>query len=168
MKRWTVDELAAAAATKLHGRSFENGRRMFQAAGCYRCHRFAGRGGIVGPDLSAAGRRFSTVELLESIVEPSKVISDQYVATVFILDSGKQVTGRVVNLAGDRMMVAENLLTPGRLTTVYRNEVEEMFHSDVSLMPQGLLDHLTLDEILDLLAFIRSGGDPQAPEFRDP
>ncbi len=168
VKRWTVDELAAAAATKLHGRSFENGRRMFQAAGCYRCHRFAGRGGIVGPDLSAAGRRFSTVELLESIVEPSKVISDQYVATVFILDSGKQVTGRVVNLAGDRMMVAENLLTPGRLTTVYRNEVEEMFHSDVSLMPQGLLDHLTLDEILDLLAFIRSGGDPQAPEFRDP
>ena len=165
VKEYTVDELVELAEANLAGRDFENGRRMFQATGCYKCHRFAGRGGIVGPDLSALGRRFNIRNMLESIVEPSKEISDQYVATNFVLDTGQQVVGRVVNLFGDSIMVSENLLAPDAMTRVVRDEIEESFPSKVSLMPTGLLNNLTEDEILDLLAYLKSGGNPESPEF---
>ena len=167
---WKVDDLIADAQSQLHGRSFENGRRMFRATGCYKCHRFAGRGGIAGPDLSAVGRRFNTRNMLESIIEPSKEVSDQYIATIFLMDTGKQVVGRVVNLVGEILMVCENLLAPGALqpgalTLVSRAEVVESFASQVSMMPKGLLNNLAKDEILDLLAYLKAGGNPDAPEF---
>ena len=112
---------------------------------------------MVGPDLTAAGRRFNTQNLLESLVEPSKVISDQYQATLFVLDDGQQVAGRVVNLNGDNYLVQSDMLNPGSLTAVNRQHVEEMAASAVSMMPEGLLDTFSQEEILDMLAYIRSG-----------
>ncbi|MCA9084397.1 MAG: c-type cytochrome [Planctomycetaceae bacterium] len=161
VKEWTVADLVGDVQAGLGGRDLTSGRRMFTMAGCYKCHRFAGKGGIVGPDITGVGRRFNAQNLLESIIEPSKVISDQYESTVFVTDSGKQIIGRVVNLNGDRLMVSENMLDPGRLTTVQRDEIEEMFTSKVSMMPAGLLNNLTKDEILDLIAWLQSGGNPQ-------
>jgi putative heme-binding domain-containing protein len=139
---------------------------MFSQAACFKCHRFAGQGGIVGPDLTGAGRRFNDLNLLEALVEPSKVVSDQYEATTFILESGKAVTGRIVNLAGDNYLVSENMLDPGKLTPVSVNEIEESLPSKVSMMPNGLLDTLTQEEILDLVAYLRAGGDPQHQVFK--
>ena len=166
VKQWTIDELLPQVQTKLTGRDFERGRRMFSQAACFKCHRFAGQGGIVGPDLTGAGRRFNDLNLLESLVEPSKVVSDQYEATTFILDSGKVVTGRIVNLNGDTYMVSENMLDPGNLTSVNVNEIDETLPSKVSMMPKGLLDTLTQEEILDLVAYLRAGGDPQHEVFK--
>lgn len=166
VRKWTVAELLPVVQTKLHHRDYERGRRMFSQAACFKCHRFAGLGGIVGPDLTGAGRRFNDLNLLEALVEPSKVISDQYEATTFILDSGRVVTGRIVNLNGDRYLVSENMLDPGNLTSVNVSEIEETLPSKVSMMPAGLLDTLTQEEILDLIAYLRSGGDPQHPVFR--
>jgi putative heme-binding domain-containing protein len=166
VKQWTVNELLPHVQTKLSGRDFERGRRMFSQAACFKCHRFAGQGGIVGPDLTGAGRRFNDLNLLEALVEPSKVVSDQYEATTFILESGKAVTGRIVNLAGDNYLVSENMLDPGKLTPVSVNEIEESLPSKVSMMPNGLLDTLTQEEILDLVAYLRAGGDPQHQVFK--
>lgn len=157
VKKWTVQELLSDVESGLEGRDLKNGSQMFTLAGCYKCHRFGGRGGIVGPDLTAVGRRFNSQALLESLLEPSKVVSDQYEATVFVTEDGKQIVGRVVNLNGDRIMVSENMLDPGRLTTVRTSEIEETFTSKTSMMPAGLLDNLTRDEVLDLLAYLKSG-----------
>jgi len=168
VKQWTIDELLPQVQTKLSGRDFERGRRMFSQAACFKCHRFAGQGGIVGPDLTGAGRRFNDLNLLEALVEPSKVVSDQYEATTFILESGKAVTGRIVNLAGDNYLVSENMLDPGKLTPVNVNEIEESVPSKVSMMPKGLLDTLTQEEILDLVAYLRAGGDPLHEVFKAP
>ena len=165
VQEWTVNDLIADVQTQLHGRSFENGRRMFQATGCFQCHRFAGRGGIVGPDLSALGRRFNMKDMLESIIEPSKEVSDQYVSTVFLMDTGRQVIGRVINLLNENVMVCENLLAPGVMTVVSRDEVDDSFASSVSMMPKGLLNNLEKNDVLDLLAYLKSGGDPNAGEF---
>lgn len=166
VKAWTVEDLLGDVEAGLTGRNFDNGRRMFTATACFKCHRFAGDGGIVGPELTAVGRRYNARTLLESLIEPSKVISDQYEANVFVLNSGKQVIGRVVNLNAERLMVSENMLDPGKLTSVDRQEIEETFVSKTSMMPTGLLNNLTRDEILDLVAYLQSGGDPDAAVFQ--
>jgi putative heme-binding domain-containing protein len=168
VKEWTVDDFLADVEAGLHGRSFDNGRKMFQVTACYKCHRFAGDGGIVGPELTAVSRRYNARTLLESILEPSKVISDQYEASVFVLDSGRTVAGRVVNLNSDRIMVSENMLEPGNLTTIARDEIEDTMVSKISMMPAGLVNTLTKEEVLDLVAYLQSGGDPDSPVFALP
>lgn len=165
-REWTVDDLIADVEAGLSGRSFDNGRRMFQVTACFKCHRFAGDGGIVGPELTSVARRFNARSLLESIIEPSKVVSDQYEATMFVLESGQQVIGRVVNLNNDTIMVSENMLEPGKLTVIRRDEIEETLVSRTSMMPSGLLNTLNKDEVLDLIAYLQSGGDPDSAVFR--
>jgi putative heme-binding domain-containing protein len=166
VKKWTVSELLADVKKTKSGRNFEQGRAMFSQAACFKCHRFDRQGGLVGPDLSAVGKRYNDLNLLESLLEPSKVISDQYEATTFILDSGKAITGRVVNLVNDQYLVSENMLDPGKLTGVKTGTIEEKIASKVSMMPAGLLDTLTKEEILDLVAYLRSGGDPEHALFK--
>ena len=165
VREWKVDDLLADVEAGLTGRSFDNGRRMFQVTACFKCHRFAGDGGFVGPELTAVARRYNARTLLEGIIEPSKVISDQYESNIFVLDSGKQVVGRVVNLNNDKIMVCENMLEPGNLTNVSRDEIEETLVSKASMMPSGLINTLNKDELLDLVAYLQSGGDPDSPVF---
>ena len=160
VRKWTTDSLLGALAQPLSGRNFRKGQELFAAASCFKCHRFRGQGGIVGPDLTAAGRRFNNKDLLDSMTVPSRTISDQYQASMFVLDNGKTVIGRVANLSGENIMVMTNMLEPGKFTPVRRDTIEEVIPSKTSLMPDGLLNTLTRDEILDLVAYIRSGGDP--------
>ncbi len=165
VQEWKVDDLIAEVEAGARGLNFANGQKMFTITGCFKCPRFAGNGGIVGPDLTAVGRRFNARNMLESILEPSKVVSDQYEATVFLTDNGKQIVGRVVNLNQDRLMVSEDMLNPGQLTTIMRGEIEEMFTSKTSMMPNGLLNNLSKEEVLDLIAYLKSGGDPDSDAF---
>jgi putative heme-binding domain-containing protein len=168
VKKWTMEELLPLVETKLKDRDFDHGRAMFAAANCFACHRFAGEGGSFGPDLSGLAGRFSTRDLLESVVEPSKVISDQYQAVVIRTTDGRTVTGRIINLQGDGMTVNTDMLNPGRggSVTVRRGEVEAMQPSQTSMMPQALLDTLNEQEALDLLAFLLSRGDRSSPMFK--
>ncbi len=166
VRDWKVDDLLKDVEAGLVGRSFENGRKMFVATACFKCHRFAGDGGIVGPELTAVGRRYNARTMLESLIEPSRVVSDQYEARVFVLKNGTQVTGRVVNLNGNSLLVSENMLDPGKLTAVDRDEIDQSSVSRTSLMPAGLLNTLSKDEVLDLVAYLQSGGDPDAAAFK--
>ena len=165
VQEWKVDELLADVEAGLIGRNFDNGRKMFQVTACFKCHRFAGDGGFVGPELTAVARRYNARTLLEGIIEPSKVISDQYESNIFVLANGKQVVGRVVNLNNDKIMVCENMLEPGNLTNVSRNEIEQTLVSKASMMPSGLVNTLNRDELLDLVAYLQSGGDRDSPVF---
>src|SRR5262249_255646 len=101
VKNWTVDELTPLVDKGLTRRDFAGGPKRFGEANCFACPRFGNGGGAQGPDLTAAAGRFSVRDLLESIVEPSKVISDQYAAVVIATSDGKTITGRIVNLHGD-------------------------------------------------------------------
>src|SRR5262249_58232131 len=126
--------------------------------GCAACDRVGGEGGGVGPDLTAVAGRFGVHDLLEAIVEPSKVISDQYAAVSIAMKDGQVVTGRVGNLHGDTLSVIEDMFDPGRATSVRRADIEEMKPSNVSVMPVGLLNSLSANEIQDLVAFLLAGG----------
>ncbi|MCA9207962.1 MAG: c-type cytochrome, partial [Planctomycetales bacterium] len=165
VQKWTVDELLPHVDDQLTGRNFERGREIFGAALCFKCHRFANDGGIIGPDLTGVGRRFNSRSIVESLIEPSRVISDQYQATQFLTDAGQTVVGRIVNLNGDNIMIITNMLDPSSQTQLKRGQIELMRPSPLSMMPEGLLDRFTKEEILDLIAYLRSGGDPNAPEF---
>ena len=129
---------------------------MFGVGSCYKCHRMSGQGGIVGPDLTAAGNRFTTRDLVETLVDPSKSISDQYEATIFAMKDGRTVTGRVVNLAGKQYSVQPDMINPDGIVKIKVADIEESKASSTSPMPNGLLDTMTRDDILDLIAWMRS------------
>ena len=164
--QWQLDELSAATQTGLKQRNFENGRKMFAATGCFSCHRFANSGGMTGPDLSAAGRRYSPHDLLDQIINPSKVINDQFAAVTVELDDGKVYSGVIVNLSGDSMQLNTDLTDPNLRVAIDRKKVESIEISKTSPMPVGLLNLLTKDEVLDLLAYVLSGGDPMHELFQ--
>jgi len=166
VKAWTVDDLAAAVEKGLSDRDYERGRTLFSAVGCFSCHRYANEGGAVGPDLTGIGGRFSPRDLLESIVQPSKEISDQYGAVVIATDDGRVITGRIVNLNGDTFLVLTDMLNPNALVGVNQTQIEAMKPSPVSMMPEGLLNTLKEDEIEDLLAYLLSRGRRDDRMFR--
>lgn len=162
---WKLEELSAAAQTGLKHRNFENGRKMFAATGCFNCHRFANSGGMTGPDLSAAGRRYSPHDLLDQVINPSKVINDQFAAVTVVLEDGKVYSGVVVNLSGDSMQLNTDLTDPNLRVGIDRKTIESIEISKTSPMPAGLLNLLTKDEVLDLLAYVLSGGDARHELF---
>lgn len=167
IREWTLDELSAAARTDLKQRDFENGQRMFAATGCYACHRFGDQGGMTGPDLTSAGRRYSPHDLLDQVINPSKVINEQFSSVKVITENGLVHTGVVVNLNGDSMTLNTDLTNPNQRVRIDRKQIEEMMVSDVSAMPTGLFNRMTKDEILDLIAFLISGGDSKHEFFQD-
>ena len=158
VKKWQVDELLQQVDKATATANLKRGRAVFTQALCYKCHRFRGQGGITGPDLTGVAGRFNNRNLLESLLEPNKVVSDQYATSTFVLADGRTVSGRVVNLSGNRIMVMTDMLNPGRPASVNRDQVDEVLPSTTSLMPTGLLDTFTAAEVLDLIAYLRSGG----------
>jgi putative heme-binding domain-containing protein len=166
VKEYKFEELLALTQNGLTGRDFDRGRQMFGAANCFACHRFDNAGGAVGPDLSGLAGRFGVRDILESIVDPSKVISDQYAAVTIVTADGRTITGRIINLAGDSMMINTNMLDPNAIEGVDRKQIEEQTISKLSMMPTGLLNTLKEDEILDLMAYLLSRGDRNSPMFQ--
>jgi len=166
VKNWKVDDLAPVLTKGLRGRNYQRGRDLFGAVGCYTCHRFDTEGGAVGPDLTGVGGRFSPRDLLESILEPSKEVSDQYAPAIITRKDGETVIGRIANLSEEVLMVATDMTDPGNFTNIKRSDIRTVEPSKVSPMPEGLLDTLKEDEILDLTAFLLSRGNRSDRMFR--
>ena len=163
--KWTLDELSSSARDGLKNRDFTNGRTMFAAAGCFACHRFQNQGGMTGPDLTAAGRRYSAHDLIDQVINPSKVINEQFAAITVVTTDGLVHTGIVVNLNGDSMTLNTDLTDPNKRVNINRNKVDELIVSKTSPMPAGLFNRMTKDEVLNLLAYVLSGGDAQHEYF---
>jgi len=166
VKAWTLDELSKSLGVGLEGnRNFANGRNAFGAATCFACHRFNQEGGTIGPDLTSVAGKYSPRDLLEHILDPNKEISDQYGSTVFTLKNGSTVSGRIANMKETTMMVCTNMMDPNNFTNVDTRQVVKTEENKVSMMPPGLLYMLKEDDILDLLAYLLSKGNPEDPLF---
>ena len=165
-KEYTLDELVALSATELKHRDFKNGETMYKAARCVVCHRFAGDGGSTGHDLTQAAGRFTFKDLAESIIDPSKVISDQYKTTVVETTGGKAYTGRVVDATNDSITLLIDPEDSTKLVTIKTGEIHEKHLSPVSLMPKDLLKQLNQDEVMDLMAYLLSRGNAKDPLFK--
>ncbi|MBS0207594.1 MAG: c-type cytochrome [Planctomycetes bacterium] len=150
--RWTYQELL----TVIDGEALEVadaslGALVFEKAQCAKCHRYAGRGEGIGPDLSTVSQRFQKKEILRALLFPSEVISDQYAGKVVTTTAGKTYTG-IVGSAGTHTLVV--LQSNGQKVTVPKDDVEEMQLAKKSIMPDGLLDNLTQEEIANLVAYL--------------
>ncbi len=165
-RKWTTDEIVSLASNSLHGRDYQAGRRAFAAAKCISCHRFAGEGGATGPDLTNTAGRFSIRDVSESVVRPSRVISDQYRAMAIITDGGKSYVGRVISSDDKTITIMADPVDATKIVVIDRDEIESMQPSRVSLMPSETFDQLNEDEVLDLLAYLVSRGDPNSREFQ--
>lgn len=167
VKEYKLDDLLPIVEKGVaRSRNFERGRQMFAAANCASCHRFDSEGGISGPDLTQAAGRFSVKDLLVSILDPNKEISDQYAAVEIETEDGKKIIGRIVNHNGDGMTVNTDLLDPSATISVRRNNVASIRNHAQSMMPTGSLDTLQVDEILDLMAYLLSRGDRNHTMFK--
>ena len=140
-------------------RDYAQGARMYAGALCSACHRLGATGGGIGPDLTTVGTRFGRGELLEALDSPSDAISDQYAATLFELEDGTIITGRVVEEEGGVIALNQNPYDPNQRVEVQEAAVVRRAISPVSTMPSRLLNRLNGDEVLDLLAFLIAGGD---------
>jgi len=166
-RAWTLEDVLAAADAKLaRGRNFEHGKRTFAAARCVVCHRYGDDGGATGPDLTQAAGRFQLKDLVEAIVHPSRVVSDQYKASIVQTADGKVVTGRIVSESDAAITVVTDPEDATKFAEIPRANVEEITPSSESLMPRGLLDQLNESEVLDLLAYVLSRGNKNDGRFR--
>jgi putative heme-binding domain-containing protein len=164
VKEWTTGDLQPHLDEVSKGRNFSRGKQIFMDAKCIACHRYGDQGGAIGPDLTAVATRFKRLDLLEASTEPSKVLSEQYMNTVIATADGLVVTGRIVQETDDQVIVRPQPLEP-KTVSIQKSEIESRQHSKVSPMPSGLLNQFTKDEILDLLAYLESLGDPGHPNF---
>jgi putative heme-binding domain-containing protein len=159
VKQWNIDELAPVVERGMTKRDYDRGRRLFGEARCFACHHFDNQGGGLAPDLTMISRRYSVRDLLEKVLDPSMAIGDQYRSVLIATTDGVLVTGRIVNNQGDTITVMTDLLDPSGVVEVSVSKMESIARSKVSTMPKGLLDTFKEDEILDLMAFLLSGGD---------
>jgi putative heme-binding domain-containing protein len=165
-RAYTVKDAVAALPPKLSGRDFTRGQAMFTAVGCVICHKFNNEGGGIGPDLSGAGGRYSIRDLLENIIEPSLVISDQYGTEQIERTNGDPIIGRVVGEEDGELLVMANPFAPDEKIRVKTTAVKTRKPYPVSMMPPGLINSLNEDELQDLLAYLLSGGNKADPMFR--
>ncbi|WP_428307119.1 DUF7133 domain-containing protein [Lacipirellula sp.] len=149
--KWSYEELLTFLNSEQGKQGdAERGSRVFTQAQCASCHRVGTAGETMGPDLTAVARRFQRKEILESIVYPSHVISDQYAARI-VTAGGKSYSGLVSQQANGSVTV---LQSNGQKAELSGNEVDDIQPSDVSAMPTGLLNPLTLEQVADLFAYL--------------
>ena len=159
----TVDELDKG------GRSFARGKQIFNVAACISCHKFDNAGQDFGPDLlKLDSKEFKApADVLKHLLDPSLRIEDKYKSYKFDLLAGGSFTGMVLEKTptGDYKVI-ENPLAKAESRLIKKDDLDGAPKpSMVSIMPKGLLDKLTKDEILDLLAYVWARADPKHKYF---
>jgi putative heme-binding domain-containing protein len=165
VKNWQISDLMDDLDKVGKGRNFAQGQDAVYGSLCLMCHRMGDEGGSVGPDLTAVASRYSRQAILESILEPSKVISEQYANTDITLKDGTFVTGRIVSDTDDKVILRPSMLAPDT-TEIRKADIKSKEVSKVSPMMPSLISTLTKDEILDLLAYFESAGHADGAPFK--
>ncbi len=160
-QNWTMDDVTPWVKNGLGKRNFANGKAMYLATQCTMCHRFAGEGAAVGPDITSVGTKFSPRDLLESIIEPSKVISDQYQNHAIVTKAGLTFIGKLMGEENGQVMIATSPFDLSQLTSVNKDDITTTMPMKVSIMPPAVINRLNKEEILDLLAYLISAGNDQ-------
>src|SRR5262249_52623311 len=141
------------------------GKEVFAQALCARCHRFVTKGASVGPDLTFVAGRFSRQDILDSILNPSKAVAENYQAVTVLTTDGKVFSGRVVpggDFRSEKLRLVPDLLHPDQIIELDKKSIEEHRPSDQSPMPRGLLDTFTREEISDLMAYLTGKAETRA------
>jgi putative heme-binding domain-containing protein len=150
VRNWTRDEVRRLLADGSATTSAARGRAAWEAATCSACHRIAGEGGSSGPDLTTLGSRFGVEDLLDSLFEPSRTISDQYADTEIQTAEGDLHVGRVERTKDGALRLVE---PSGQVVEIDEASIVVKRPWKVSRMPAGLLDHLQAEEVRALVDY---------------
>ncbi|MCG8584623.1 MAG: c-type cytochrome, partial [Pirellulales bacterium] len=126
------------------------GAKIFARQQCSACHTGRSR---LGPDLAGVGGRFATRDLLLAIVEPDRDVSPTYQATMIETGAGKTYHGIIVYGSPDATLIQTSATETLRIAGP---EIVSIRKSPRSLMPAGLLDGATDDEVADLVAYLKT------------
>ncbi|MCA9129449.1 MAG: c-type cytochrome [Planctomycetales bacterium] len=158
IKSWTMDDLADQLESGLRGRSPAIGQRLFVEATCAQCHK-AGElaAGNVGPELNSVFEKLKGDKkaVLREILEPSHRIDDKYAVHLILTADGETVSGLVVNESKESVSILENPEAKAPVV-IARDNIDEMIRTPNSMMPKGLLDRYSQDEIFEIVAWLES------------
>ncbi|HEY0549197.1 MAG TPA: PVC-type heme-binding CxxCH protein [Verrucomicrobiae bacterium] len=146
-----IDEMLASVKSG----DIRRGQAIFNSpkAACSACHAIGYLGGKVGPDLTKIGQIRNERDLLEAIVYPSASFVRSYEPLVVAMKSGEEFSGVLHKDATDEIVLATGANTEQRLA---RADIIDMRPGNVSVMPSGLAEQLTKEELSDLLAFLKA------------
>lgn len=130
--------------------NLSDGRAMFQKT-CANCHVLYGVGRKVGPDITGSNRK-NLDYLLENILDPSASVGADFRAMTVVLDSGRVLTGMIIE-QNERTLTLQTAQEP---VTIDRKQIDEMKQTNLSVMPDGLLQNLTTEQIRDLVGYLMS------------
>ena len=159
VQNWVMSDFTEDDFKTTHTISEAEGLLLFRAGRCHLCHSFGAEGYPVGPDLARVGSRFSARDLLQSILEPSAVVSEVYRNFSIDLHDGSNVTGRLLrdDFRQSLLYVSTNPFAPTETTKVPKDQVKQMKESSVSPMPPALLSGLQKEEVVALLQWLLAG-----------
>lgn len=129
------------------------GEKVYEKAGCQKCHRRSQLGQAFGPDLTSLGWRRQKKEILQAILFPSHDLNEEYPSVVVVLKDGRTLNGVLSSGAEGMMSVVSNTAVREEFP---RTEIEKIVNQKISNMPEGTLEPLTLDEIKALFAYLTS------------
>ena len=167
-KDWTMEDLLPSVADLGSGHDWNQGRDLFRRAACGVCHAFGNEseGTGLAPDLTAVGSKLTRDLILQSIIEPSATINGQYFHTSFTLKDGAVVTGSVIDVVAKKIILAPVMLTPHITIEIAESDVKSEQPSPISPMPAGLINEFTKEQVIELLAFLDSGGNRNASVYQ--
>jgi putative heme-binding domain-containing protein len=164
-KNWKLEDALRVVQQDSTQRDFEQGKAMFAASLCRTCHQMKGEGGVAGPDLTQLGTRFSDKDMLEAIISPNKTISDQYGSTVFYLKAGGSILGRLIRQDSQKYYISQNPFDTQTIKEVLKKNVLRTRVSEMSSMLPGMINALNAEELKDLMAYLKSGGNINHPVY---
>lgn len=165
MTEWKIADLAGNVGTLDDHRNLPHGRELFTKLACANCHKLGPLGVSYGPELTDVFPQYqnNAAEVLRQILEPSLIISNRYRAFDFELNNGDELAGMVVK-EDDATLTVQSGPSQASFQTLKKSDIKKQVVRTTSIMPAGLLNSLSKDEILDLLALLRAGGNLPAHE----
>ncbi|MBI3863240.1 MAG: HEAT repeat domain-containing protein [Planctomycetia bacterium] len=134
----------------------DRGRNLFfdaQKVQCSKCHRIGDQGEKIGPELTGIGDRFPRIHLVESILEPSRSVTPGFQTFAIALRDGRVLSGIKIAETEKKLTIADN---QGQKHELAKSEIEEQSAQTQSTMPEGLVKQLSVDQFVDLIAFLTS------------
>ena len=141
-----------AAVLPMEGNA-DAGRELFRAQACIHCHTYANGQRPKGPHLVDIGKRSTKQEMLMSILDPGKTIAQGFDTWSFLLDDGRVFTGFVALESAETVTIRQ---TDGLPHEFPREAIDERIKQEVSMMPSGIVNNLTTEQLADLVAYLRS------------
>jgi putative heme-binding domain-containing protein len=153
-RKWTMATLEKSVLEFITTDAMkQQGERVYEKAGCQKCHRRGKVGESLGPDLTSLGWRRQRREILVATLFPSHELNEEYPTVTVSLKNGKTLTGMLSASSAETLAIVSST---GMRQEFPRTDIEDIVNQKVSNMPEGLLEPLTRDEILSLMAWLSS------------